>query len=108
MLILNLTKSEAGQYPAIQIYGGPEIPKGYAWWPDSLEQATFEQYEGFIVPTVKRNTVASYEANKEAYEEWKQHQPEPDPGPDPEPGPTGDYATWDEIATAYMKGVQSA
>lgn len=79
MLILNLTKSAAGQYPAIQIYGGPEIPKGYAWWPDSLEQTTFDQYEGFIVPVVRRNTVASYTANEEAYEAWKEAHPKPEP-----------------------------
>lgn len=71
MLILNLTKSEAEQYPAIQTYGGPEIPEGYAWWPNGLERETFNRYEGFIKPTIKRNTVASYEANEEAYEAWQ-------------------------------------
>ena len=74
MLILNLTKSEAGQYPAIQPYSGPEIPEGYAWWPNGLERETFNRYEGFIKPTIKRNTVASYEANEEAYEAWKAEQ----------------------------------
>lgn len=81
MLVLNLTKSEAGQYPAIQIYSGPEIPEGYAWWPDSLERDTFNRYEGFILPTIKRGTVASYTANEEAYEAWKEAHPEPDPEP---------------------------
>ena len=74
MLILNSTKSEAGQYPAIQPYSGPEIPEGYAWWPNGLERETFNRYEGFIKPTIKRNTVASYEANEEAYETWKAEQ----------------------------------
>ena len=74
MLILNLTKSEAEQYPAIQPYSGPEIPEGYAWWPNGLERETFNRYEGFIKPTIKRNTVASYEANEEAYEAWKAEQ----------------------------------
>ena len=68
MLILNLTKSEAGQYPAIQPYSGPEIPEGYAWWPDSLERDTFAQYDGFIVPEIVRKTVKSYAPNTDGFE----------------------------------------
>ena len=56
-------------------------PEGYVWWPDSLDRATFDQYEGFILPTVKRGTVASYTANEEAYEAWKEAHPEPEPEP---------------------------
>ena len=71
MLILNLTKSPAGQYPAIQVYSGPEIPAGYAWWPNSLEQDTFEQYEGFVTLEVARGTVVSCAPNQPAFEAWQ-------------------------------------
>ena len=48
MYILSKTKSEAGQYPAIQHHDGLTAPEGFYWWPDYLEQDTFEQYEGFV------------------------------------------------------------
>ena len=104
MYILKNTPSAEGQYGPILNSNQPVPPEGYVWWPDSLDRATFDQYEGFILPTIKRGTVASYTANEEAYEAWKEAHPEPEP----EPGPSGDYATWDEIAQAYMKGVQNA
>ena len=81
MYILSKTPSAEGQYGPIQRFNGPCIPDGYLWWPDSLDRAVFDQYEGFIVPVVKRNTVASYEANEEAYEVWKAAHPEPEPEP---------------------------
>ena len=99
MLILNLTKSAAGQYPAIQVYSGPEIPAGYAWWPNSLEQDTFEQYEGFIIPNIKRGTVASYQPNTEAWESWQASRP---PEPEPEPG-EGETGGEDESIPAFVQ-----
>lgn len=68
MFILNLTKSEAGQYPAIQQTTQPTPPKGYVWWPDSLERNTFAQYDGFIVPVIARKTVKSYTPNVEGFQ----------------------------------------
>ena len=85
MYILSKTKSEAGQYPAIQHQDGLTAPEGFYWWPDYLEQDTFEQYEGFIIPNIKRGTVASYQPNTEAWESWQASRP-----PEPEPGPAGD------------------
>lgn len=79
MYIISATPSAAGQYPAIQQTNRAEPPEGFLWWPDSLEQQTFLQYEGFIVPTIKRNTVASYRPNEAAYEAWKASQPAPEP-----------------------------
>lgn len=106
MYILKNTPSAEGQYEAIQQTTQPMPPPGYVWWPDGLDRAVFDQYEGFIVPTVKRGTVASYEANEEAYEAWKEQQP-PDPGPDPGPDMSA-YATWDAMEAAYNEGVQNA
>ena len=42
MYILSKTKSEAGQYPAIQHHDGLTAPEGFYWWPDYLEQDTFK------------------------------------------------------------------
>ena len=79
MYILNKTKSEAGQYPAIQHHDGLTAPEGFYWWPDYLEQQTFLQYEGFVILDIQRNTVASYQPNEAAYEAWKASQPAPEP-----------------------------
>lgn len=79
MLVVSKTPSEAGQYPAIQQSTSAGIPEGFYWWPDSLERETFYQYEGFVILTIARNTVASYVPNEEAYEARKASQPEPEP-----------------------------
>lgn len=102
MYILSKTKSEAGQYQAIKTWAGLTAPDGFYWWPDYLKQDTFKQYEGFVILTIKRNTVASYVPNEEAYAKWKEEQP----GPDPEPGMSA-YATWDELAKAWREGVNA-
>lgn len=103
MYILKSTPSAEGQYGPILNSNQPVPPEGYVWWPDSLDRAVFDQYEGFILPTIKRGTVASYEANEEAYEAWKEAHPEPEP----EPGDMSAYATWDALAQAYREGVNA-
>ena len=107
MYILRDTPSAAGQYEPIQQTAQPLPPPGYLWWPDSLDRAVFDQYEGFILPAIKRGTVASYEANAEAYEAWKEQQPEPEPEPEPG-GDMSAYATWADLEAAYAKGVNEA
>lgn len=79
MYIISATPSAAGQYPAIQQTIRAEPPEGFLWWPDSLEQQTFLQYEGFVILDIQRNTVASYQPNEAAYEAWKASQPAPEP-----------------------------
>lgn len=104
--IMPQTPSEDGQYQALQKWPRLTPPEGFYWWPDDLERDTFEAYEGFIIPVIKRGTVASYTANEEAYEAWKEAHPEP--GPDPEPTPGGDeYATYSELGAAWREGVNS-
>ena len=71
MFILSLTKSEAGQYPAIQQTTQPVPPKGYVWWPDGLDRAVFDQYEGFVTLEVARGTVVSCAPNQPAFEAWQ-------------------------------------
>ena len=74
MYILSKTKSEAGQYPAIQHHDGLTAPEGFYWWPDYLEQDTFKQYEGFVTLEVARGTVVSCTPNLPAFEAWQAEQ----------------------------------
>lgn len=71
MYILNKTKSEAGQYPALETWPGLTAPAGYYWWPDSLDRSQFEQYQGFVTLEVARGTVVSCQPNLPAFEAWQ-------------------------------------
>ena len=71
MQIIRETPNAAGGYPPIQPWPGLTPPDGYDVWPDELEQDTFQQYNGFVVLTVVRGTVASYQPNTEAWEAWQ-------------------------------------
>lgn len=105
MKIISKTPAENGAYPALQDWTGLVPPEGYYKWPDSLETETFQQYNGFVVLTVTRGIVQSYEPNTDAWEAWKESLP-PDPGPDPEPEPD-DYVTYSELAAAIREGVNA-
>lgn len=80
MKIIRKTPAENGAYPPLQDWAGLAPPSGYNAWPDALETETFYQYNGFVVLTVTRGIVQSYEANVEAWEAWKESLP-----PEPEP-----------------------
>lgn len=71
MYILSKTKSEAGQYPALETWPGLTAPAGFYWWPDSLDRAQFEQYQGFVTLEVARGTVVSCQPNLPAFEAWQ-------------------------------------
>ena len=74
MYILNKTKSEAGQYPALETWPGLTAPAGFYWWPDSLDRTTFDQYEGFVTLGVARGTVVCCTPNQPAFEAWQAEQ----------------------------------
>ena len=74
MYILNKTKSEAGQYPALETWPGLTAPAGFYWWPDSLDRTTFDQYQGFVTLEVARGTVVSCAPNQPAFEAWQAEQ----------------------------------
>ena len=74
MYILNKTKTEAGQYPALETWPGLTAPAGYYWWPDSLDRTTFDQYQGFVELEVARGTVVSCQPNQPAFEAWQAEQ----------------------------------
>ena len=71
MYILNKTKSEAGQYPALETWPGLTAPAGFYWWPDGLDRTTFDQYQGFVTLEVARGTVVSCTPNQPAFEAWQ-------------------------------------
>ena len=87
MKIIAKTAASNGAYPPIQDWGLLMPPEGYYQWPDSLDPANFYAYNGFVVLTVLRGIVQSYEPNTEAWEAWKATLP-PDPGPGPEASDT--------------------
>lgn len=71
MYILSKTKSDAGQYPALETWPGLTAPDGFYWWPDSLDQTQFDQYQGFVTLEVARGTVVSCTPNQPAFEAWQ-------------------------------------
>ena len=102
MYIIPQSPSASGAFPPLQHWGGLTPPDGYDVWPEELEQGTFQQYNGFVVLTVVRGTVSSYQPNTEAWEAWKATLP-----PEPEPGPAGDTPTYADMASAIKKGANS-
>ena len=97
MRIIRTTPDSNGAYPPPQVWSG-RVPGGYAVWPDSLSTEEFEQHNGFVVLTVLRGRVASYEVNQEAWEAWT---------PAPEPEPSSGDAIYDELAAAIREGVNA-
>lgn len=71
MYILKNTPSAEGQYEAIQQTTQPLPPPGYLWWPDSVDRAVFDQYQGFVTLEVARGTVVSCQPNQPAFEAWQ-------------------------------------
>ena len=71
MQIIRETPNAAGGYPPIQTWPGLTPPDGYDVWPEELEQDTFQQYNGFVILTVVRGTVASCAPNQPAFEAWQ-------------------------------------
>lgn len=104
MYIIPQSPSASGAFPPLQHWGGLTPPAGFDVWPDELEQDTFQQYNGFVVLTVVRGVVSSYEPNTEAWEAWKATLP---PQPEPEPSPAGDTPTYADMASAIKKGANS-
>ena len=74
MYILKSTPSAEGQYGPILTSNQPVPPEGYVWWPDSIDRAVFDQYEGFVELEVARGTVVSCAPNQPAFEAWQAEQ----------------------------------
>lgn len=100
MYIIPQSPSASGAFPPLQQWGGLTPPAGFDVWPDELEQDTFQQYNGFVILTVVRGVVSSYQPNTEAWESWQASRP-----PEPEPQPASDVVTWSALAAAVREGV---
>lgn len=100
MKIIRRTPNANGAYPPPQTWAEARIPDGYALWPDALDMADFETYNGFVILNILRGRVASYEVNHEAWEAWE-------PAPEPEPPSGGGDAIYDELAAAIREGVNA-
>lgn len=74
MYIIPQSPSASGAFPPLQQWGGLTPPAGFDVWPDELEQDTFQQYNGFVVLTVVRGVVSSYQPNQPAFEAWQAEQ----------------------------------
>lgn len=110
MRIIPKEPGASGAYPPIQEWAGVNAPEGFAAWPDAVDTADFYAHNGFVVLDILRDTVKGYSVNTEAWEAWKEAQPEPEPEPEPgpEPAPAADAATWSELAQAIKGGVDNA
>lgn len=100
MYIIPQSPSASGAFPPLQQWGGLTPPAEFDVWPDELEQDTFQKYNGFVVLTVVRGTVSSYQPNTEAWESWQASRP-------PEPEPEPEFVTWAALAAAVREGVNT-
>lgn len=77
---MNIIKSapfKNGNYPPIQEnWDQSFVPEGYYIWQDGLDATNFYKYNGFVTLNIIRNTVIGYELNKEAWNKWKENNPE--------------------------------
>lgn len=103
MYIIQQSPAPGGAFPPIQSWQGATPPEGFDQWPDELERETFQQYSGFVVTTVARGVVKSYEPNLEAYEQWRAQQAGTDQ--EPEENPEGEVPSWSAMAEAVRQGV---
>lgn len=71
MLIIPQSPSQNGSYPPIQQWPGLTPPDGYDVWPEELDTADFYAYNGFVILTVVRGVVSSYQPNTKAWESWQ-------------------------------------
>ena len=79
MNIINVLPLEDQLNFSVQSWNKPEPPDGYAIVPDELDLTDFYSYNGFVILTIKDNTLISYVPNLEAWEAWKASLPKPEP-----------------------------
>jgi len=82
MNIIEKLANENGGYSNMQTWDATyPVPDGYAVWTDTLDDANFYAYNGFVTLTVEKvngvDTVTAYEPDVEAWEAWKASLPDP-------------------------------
>ena len=105
MIIIENLKNENGGYSNMQSWDATyPVPDEYAVWTDTLDDANFYAYNGFVVLTIEEvdgvDTVIAYEPNVEAWEAWKASLPDPEPEPEPV-----EDVSYDDLAKAILEGV---
>ena len=87
MIIIEKLANENGCCSNMQTWEtAAPVPETHAVWPDTLNDADFYTYNGFVRLTIEAvdgvATVTAYEPNIEAWEAWKASLPKPvDPVP---------------------------
>lgn len=86
MKIIQISANPSGSRPALQDWGSPVAPAGYALCPDEFFDVFYSTSPaGFVNITVENNVVTSMEVNQEALDAYIASLPEPGPEVDPEP-----------------------
>lgn len=98
MKYINPTPKPSGAYHE------PQSTKadGLVLFPEELLTAYYSA-GGFGEMAVTRGVVSGFSPDTEAWETWKAENPEQTPGSEP----SGDYATYGELADAIREGVNS-
>lgn len=103
-MYLNPIKSPDGAYPPLQSVRAA----GLLRFPEEFVPVFYldgKRFAGFVNITDDGETVLTCEWNEEAYAAYAEAHPEQEePISEPEP----ETSVWDELAAAYMEGVNSA
>lgn len=102
MQYINPTPAPSGAMYVPQSAPAP----GLIPFPDEFMEAYY-RVGGFIEITITRGVVTAVEEDAEAWEAWKEANPEPEPGPGTGTEPSGDYVKYGELAEAIREGVNS-
>lgn len=104
MKIIKLNANKNGSRPPLQEWGKKELPKGYAWCPDEFAKVFYNSTPaGFVDIVVEDDKVIEMSANQEAFLEYIATHPAEDKPTEETHGKT----IYDELAEAFMEGVNS-
>lgn len=102
MKYINPTPKPSGAYYEPQ----STYAEGLVSFPEEFLEAYYSA-GGFIKMQATRGVASSVVPDPEAWEAWKAENPEPEPEQTPGSEPSGDYATYGELADAIREGVNS-
>lgn len=105
MNIIKITANENGSRPPLQTWSKKELPSGFAWCPDEFAEVFYgTSPAGFVDIVVENDSVTEMVVNQEALTAYIASLPEVD---DTLPENDSDSSVYDELAEAYMEGVNS-
>lgn len=105
MKIIQIIPNTDGSRPALQDWNHKDLPRGFALCPDEFVAVFYgTSPAGFVNITVESDTVTEMTVNQEALDEYIATHPEQSiPASEPE----SESTIYDELALAYMEGVNS-